>query len=183
MSTSAIRNLLTTIPNNEDEKTIELFRRFGSLQDQNCLSLRQLLEILKWKSPRPLQYYKANSEEDVNEITTIAFATESDCLKIHTLTALKGVSYPAASAILMFYDKTKYPVLDIRVWQQLYNPKLVDTNPKGQNFTLQQWKEYLKVIRGLAKDLGLTARQVEKRLFDYDRESRQGKLYSNNGKL
>jgi hypothetical protein len=90
---------------------------------------------------------------------------------------LSGVNYPAASAILMFYDKTKYPVLDIRVWQQLHKAKLVTSNSTGQTFTLKQWDNYLLVIRKLAKDLNLTARQVEKRIFDHDRKTRPGKLY------
>lgn len=41
----------------------------------------------------------------------------------------------------------------------------------------------LKDIRGLAKELEFTARQVEKRLFDHDKNTRSYKLYSNNGKF
>ena len=178
-----MRNILTTIPDYEDKKTIELFKKFKSLDKQDFLTKEQLLEILKWKSPRPLRHYQANSEKAVNEITALAFATKNDDLKIHILTALTGVNYPAASAILMFYDKTKFPVLDIRVWQQLYKAKLVDSNARGQNFTLQQCSSYLKVIRSLAKELELTARQVEKRLFDHDKKTRPDKLYSSNGKF
>ena len=49
----------------------------------------------------------------------------NELLRMHLLTALNGVNYPAASAILMFYDRKRYPVLDIRVWQQLYKAGLV----------------------------------------------------------
>lgn len=178
-----MREILTTIPDYEDKKTIELFKKFSSIGKQDFLTKEQLLEILKWKSPRPLRHYQANSEQAVKEITALAFATKNDDLKIHILTAMTGVNYPAASAILMFYDKKKFPVLDIRVWQQLHKAKLVNSNARGQNFTLQQWNSYLKVIRGLAKELELTARQVEKRLFDHDKNTRLDKLYSNNGKF
>ncbi len=172
-----MRELLMHIQYNEDEKTQKLFEKFNSLNSQNYLTKEQLIEILMWKSPRPLRYYKVNSEQEIKEITSLAFETQNEKLKIHILTALRGVNYPAASAILMFYDKTRYPVLDIRVWQQLYAAQLVDTNPKGQNFSLQEWTNYLSVIRNIAKDLGLTARQVEKRLFDYDRTTRKTNLY------
>ena len=174
---STMKQLLKTIPDHEDDKTIELFQLFKSLNKQDCLTKEQLIKILRWKSPRPLRFYEANSEKTVQEITSLAFATKNDSLKIHTLTALTGVNYPAASAILMFYNRKKYPVLDIRVWQQLYKAKLVDTNSRGQNFTLQQWDNYLTVIRRLANDLNLTARQVEKRLFDHDKKTRPDKLY------
>jgi hypothetical protein len=172
-----MKQLLRSIPDKEDDKTIELFHLLDSSNNCGFLTKEQFLKILLWKSPRPLRFYNENSEQTVNEVTTLAFATNNDSLKIHILTALKGVNYPAASAILMFYDRRKYPVLDIRVWQQLYKAKLVGTNSRGQNFTLQQWDSYLKVIRKLANELNLTARQVEKRLFDHDRITRLGNLY------
>ncbi|HRH66453.1 MAG TPA: hypothetical protein PLU53_09155 [Bacteroidia bacterium] len=173
-----MRNILTTIPDYEDKKTIELFKKFKELGKQDFLTKAQLIDILKWKSPRPLKHYLANREKAVKEITALAFATKDDTMKVHILTALTGVSLPAASAILMFYNPTKFPVIDIRVWQQLHRSKLVDTNPKGQSFKLQEWERYLIVIRSLAKDLKLTARQVEKRLFDLDKNTRKGKLYT-----
>ena len=93
-------------------------------------------------------------------------------IKIHILTAIEGVSYPATSAILMFYDKVNYPVIDIRVWQQLYKAGMVTTNPRGQGFRLNEWITYLDVMRRIATQTNLTARQVEKRLFDIDRIER-----------
>ena len=173
-----MRNILTTIQDYEDKKTIELFKQFKSIDKQNYLTKAQLIEILKWKSPRPLKHYLSNSENDVKKITALAFSTKDDEMKVHVLTALSGVNIPAASAILMFYNPKKFPVIDIRVWQQLHKAKLVDTNPKGQGFKLQEWRIYLNVIRGLAKDLKLTARQIEKRLFDLDKNTRKGKLYT-----
>lgn len=77
----------------------------------------------------------------------------------------------------MFYNPSKYAVIDIRVWQQLYNNKYVSTNPNGQGFSLEEWVEYLRVIRSIAKELKLTVRKVEKRLFDLDKVTRKGNLY------
>jgi hypothetical protein len=172
-----MKKLLSTIKDFDDEKTIKLFMEFQFIKKQDSLTKEQLIKILHWKSPRPLRHYEANSEKDIKEITSIAFATKNDGLKMHILTALTGVNYPAASAILMFYDRTKYPVLDIRVWRQLYKAKLVDTNPRGQNFTLKQCEKYFQVIRQLATEFNLTARQVEKRLFDHDKKNQIGNLY------
>ncbi|TPD71119.1 hypothetical protein [Flavobacterium microcysteis] len=172
-----MKDIIGSVGDSEDSKTSILFDYFKDLSNQNFLNKEQLLKILMWKSPRPLNLYMLNSEEEIKEITTLAFSLTNDKLKIHTLTALKGVSYPAASAILMFYNPILYPVLDIRVWRQLYNSKLLDSNPKGQNFTLIQCENYYEVIRSLALDLNLTARQVEKRIFDYDKKNQVGTLY------
>jgi hypothetical protein len=74
-------------------------------------------------------------------------------------------------------NPTKYPVLDIRVWRQLYYAKMVDTNERGQNFSLNDCAKYFQVVRMLADQLNITARQVEKRLFDYDKANQIGNLY------
>ena len=168
---------LLSVPDCEDEKTLELFRKFAAMKRQGYLTKSQLIEILKWKSPRPLRFYEVNSETEVREITRLAFATRNDRLKVHILTALKGVNIPAASAILMFYDRKKFPVIDIRVWQQLHKAKLVKTNQKGKGFKLAEWEIYLNVIRNIGTKNNLTARQVEKRIFDIDRQTRKGNLY------
>jgi hypothetical protein len=161
----------------EDKVAIELFKLSDVINKQGFIDKSQAIKILKWKSSRPLRHYLKNSDEDFIRITKLAFEQESDRLKIHILTALSGVNYPSASALLIFYDKENYPIIDIRVWKQLYNHKLVTENSRGQNFTLNQWEKYLVVIRQIGIEHNITARQVEKRLFDYDKANQKGKLY------
>jgi len=161
----------------EDKVAIELFNLSDLINRQGFIDKSHGIKILKWKSPRPLRHYSKNSDEDFKQITKLAFEQENDRMKIHILTALSGVNYPSASALLMFYDKDNYPIIDIRVWKQLYYLKLVEENPRGQNFTLNQWEKYLEIIRQLAIEYNITARQVEKRLFDYDKANQKGKLY------
>ena len=172
-----IQKILNQTHDFEDKVAIELFNLSDVINRQGFIDKSQGIKILKWKSPRPLRHYLKNSDEDFIRITKLAFEQESDRLKIHILTALLGVNYPSASALLMFYDKENYPIIDIRVWKQLYDLKLVKQNPRGQNFTLNQWEKYLSVIREIAIEHNITARQVEKRLFDYDKAHQVGKLY------
>ena len=175
--TSTINKIIAKTADFEDSKTLELLDLSELIKEQGYLTKEQAIKILKWKSPRPLRFYEQNSDIEIETITKLAFQQNNDSLKIHILTALKGVNYPSASAILMFHEPKNYPVLDIRVWKQLYKNKLVTTNSKGQNFTLEQWTNYLKIIRSLAKENNLTSRQVEKRLFDYDKSTQIGNLY------
>ena len=177
-----ILDVLRRISDKEDKITIELFRAVGDIKQKGFLDKENAIKILRWKSPRPLIRYELNSDKDFKEITKLAFETKNEKLKIHILTYLHGVSYPAASALLMFYDKTKYPVIDIRVWKELYNVGLVTNNERGQGFTLEQWWTYLNIIRKLAKETNLTARQVEKRLFDNNKLNQKGTLYKQNKK-
>ena len=174
--TSTLNKIIAETPIFEDSKTLELLEYFNSIKGQGFLTKEQCLKILKWKSPRPLKHYNKNSNEDFKKITSLAFQQEDEKLKIHILTALIGVKYPSASAILMFIDQS-YPVLDIRVWKQLYNLNYVNTNPNGQNFTLEEWNIYLNVIRNIATKYNTTARQIEKQLFDFDKSTQIGNLY------
>lgn len=175
--TSTINKIIAKTADFEDSKTLEILNISKIIKKQGHLTKEQIIRILKWKSPRPLRFYEQNSETDIETITKLAFQQNDDKLKIHILTALKGVNYPSASAILMFYEPKNYPVLDIRVWKQLHKNNLVTTNANGQNFTLEQWATYLKIIRSLAKENNLTSRQVEKRLFDFDKLTQIGNLY------
>lgn len=169
--------IIKTIPDFEDDLTHELFELTKGLKKQGFLNKEVAIKILKWKSPRPLKHYQKNFDKDFKQTTEIAFQQKDDKLKIHILTALSGVSYPAASAMLMFYDRTKFPIIDIRVWKQLYKFGLVTENARGLGFSLSQWESYLGVIRNLANQTNLTVRQVEKRLFDLDRKTQKGNLY------
>jgi hypothetical protein len=170
-----IEYILTNTHYKEDAKTLKILNEKKNYQ--NYLNKNQLLQILKWKSPRPLRHYKKNEDDFIKHVTKLSYKENNDRLKIHILTSLNGVKYPSASAILMFKDPTNYPVIDIRVWKQLHKFKLVKENPSGTNFTLDQWLLYLEIIRHYAKQYGLKAREIEKKLFDYDRLTQQGTLY------
>lgn len=169
-----INNILNKTPYYEDSKTKELFCITRNLE---FLSKEVLLKILKWKSPRPLRFYNENDEDYIKNITQLAFQQNDDRIKIHILTVLKGVNYPSASAILMFKNPKLFPVLDIRVWKQLYKNNLVTVNPRGIGFTLDQWISYLKILRSFANKHNISVREVEKKLFDYDKLTQEGNLY------
>jgi hypothetical protein len=172
-----INKIISSTQYFEDEIAIELFKLTTIIKKQGYINKKQAIKILKWKSPRPLKHYEKNSDEDFKLITGLAFNQKNERLKIHILTALSGVNYPSASALLMFYDKEQYPIIDIRVWKQLINLKLVTVNNRGQNFTLYQWETYLSIIRNLAKKHKISAREIEKKLFDYNKANQIGKLY------
>lgn len=170
--------ILETIPDFEDGLTVNLFYELRHIKSQGYLTKSEFLKIAKWKSPRPINFYLQNDELTIRRVTELAFQITDDNIKIHILTSLVGVNIPTASAILMFYDKEKFPVIDIRVWTQLYKMQQVSENEKGQAFTLNQWRLYLQIIRKFASLLNVSARQIEKRLFDYDKKNQTKPIYS-----
>ena len=105
------------------------------------------------------------------------FATEYEKRRIELLTSLKGVRIPTASAILMLTNPKSYGVIDIRVWQLLYLYDAVTSNPSGMNFSFNNWFHYLQKLRYWAKAFNVSARQIERTLFEYHKEIQDGRLY------
>ncbi|HNT29570.1 MAG TPA: hypothetical protein PKL83_01310 [bacterium] len=111
-------------------------------------------------------------------VTKKAFSLKYEKQILELLTSLNGVSVPMASAILMLIDPKKYGVIDIRVWQLLYKIGSVTTNPKGINFTFQEWYRYLKIIQFFSKKYKVKARDIERTLFLVHKIYQDGRLYS-----
>lgn len=82
-----------------------------------------------------------------------------------------------ASAILTLIDPKRYGVIDIRVWQLLFTIHSVSGNPQGRGFNFNHWYHYLCKLRYYAKTLRVSARIVERTLFEYHKKVQKGRLY------
>ncbi|MGF6847486.1 endonuclease III-like uncharacterized protein [Chitinophaga sp. W3I9] len=173
-----LNQIMRRIPYTEFEHVEVLFNELADIKKIGYLTKSQLISILRLKSDRPLNHYQRNTDYNTRLTTALSFSTNNDRLKIHILTSLYGVGYPAASTILMFYDKKRFPIIDIRAWRQLHRLKLVTTNPNGVNFKLHECEEYFSRIRSIAQKYACTARAVEKRLYDYDISTQENTLYN-----
>ena len=96
---------------------------------------------------------------------------------MEALLQLQGVSVPMASALLTLLDPKRYGVIDIRVWQLLHAIGAVGENPRGAQFSLKNWLQFLVILRHHASRLRVTARDIERTLFDAHRAHQQGTLY------
>ena len=82
-----------------------------------------------------------------------------------------------ASAILMLLYPKRYGVIDIRVWQVLHEIGAVTKKPKGVGFNFGNWYQFLMIVRYFSKQFGVTARDVERALFDAHKQYQKGTLY------
>ena len=157
----------------------ELMNRLKHIKSKGYFTKPEFLEMCNWKSPRPRRHFESNSPTKVIEVSKEVFATEYEKRRIDLLTSLKGVNIPTASAILTLTDPQAYGVIDIRVWKLLYLYKSVTDNPAGTDFSFRHWFHYLKKLRYWAERLDVSARAVERTLFEYHKEIQEGTLYSN----
>jgi len=128
------------------------------------LTFESFLRIGFWKSPRSERHLRNNSGEDVQEVTRLALAQESDRMAVHILMALNGVSMPMASAILHWTHRKSFPILDFRaLWS------LGIGMPSG--YTLRFWEDYVGVARELAATWGCDMRTLDRALLQYSKEN------------
>ena len=173
-----VAELLTHELTREDtSETLQLIGDLRAVRRRGHLTKREFLAICRWKSPRAIRHYMKNSPERIRRQSAAALASRSERVRFEALTALDGVGAPVASAILTLTDPRRYGVLDIRVWQLLFELGSVRTKPGGVGFTFNDWHHYLMQLRHHAKRLGVSARTVEYSLFLYHRRARRGLLY------
>jgi hypothetical protein len=168
----------------EWEGTVILMKKFRSVKKNGFLTKEELIQVCYWKSPRAIKYIKSNRADTIKKITTTALSSRNEAQKITELVKLKGVSIPMASSILTLINPKQYGVMDIRVWQLLYQTGIATTNSKGTAFKIEEWLLFLNTLRHFAKTMNVTARDVERTLFLIHKEYQEGLLYGdvkNNG--
>ena len=161
----------------EDEGTTALSRKLQLAKRRGYLTRGELETVCRWKSARAIRYIRANSHHRVRAATRAALATRSEAARLLALLELQGVSVPMASALLTLVDPRRYGVIDIRVWQILHAVGAVSENRRGVGFSLDQWLQFLAVLRRLSSKLGVTARDVERTLFDVHKVHQHKTLY------
>jgi hypothetical protein len=161
----------------EDPATAALIRDLAAVRARGAFTRTEFRRMCRWKSPRARLLWEANSARRVHAVARAVLATRSERRRMELLTSLHGVGVPIASAILTLIDPRRYGVLDIRCWQLLFAIRSVNTNQRGQGFTIPQWEEYLFALRHHARRLGVTARAIEYTLFECHRKLQTGTLY------
>ncbi|MEO5998579.1 MAG: hypothetical protein ABIN89_17620 [Chitinophagaceae bacterium] len=101
------------------KKILSLEKEYGyesdpKVQRKEFLTYEDFLKIAEWKTSRQINNYSKNDDTLVKEVTKASFSASSERLKIVALTALEGVGYPVASAILHFGHSESYPIIDFR---------------------------------------------------------------------
>lgn len=132
------------------------------------LDREHLIKLGKWKSQRALKQYKSeiNNDQRVKELTAFSLSSNDEYIRIMCPQLLKGVSWGVASVILHFAYPNDYMILDFRaVWSLEWEQPTL--------YTFEYWMKYINHIRNLAKENGVTLRQLDKALWQYSKENQK----------
>jgi len=154
----------------EEPKTTRLFVLAEKCQKEERITRKEMYQFCHWKSSRSSHHVLTNSPAFINGIFRQSLQADNEIIKLHILTAIRGINIPTASAVLMFLDPQKYGVLDTRVWQLLYDFQEVGDKKKGVNFSLTDWEKYIFILRRYARKHRQSVREVEKKLFSLHRQ-------------
>jgi len=141
-------------------------RIMAGLSKKNYLTKADYKKIVDWKSPRVKHFCDENTEDFIKEVSSIAFKSNNEQVKIEVLTLLRGTSFPVASAILHFRFPDKYPILDFRA---LWSLRGTEKPPQKYNFDF--WWKYVEEVRSLSNSKNLDIRTIDKALWFYSKEN------------
>lgn len=129
-------------------------------RERGHLTKRELSEIGEWKSVRVRSRIGSNTDEEVEQLTGLAFRATGERLRVYALLALGGVGWPTASVLLHLSHRDPYPVLDFRaLWSCGLDPV--------PSYTLELWLAYTGFCRDLARTSGLSMRAVDQALWQF----------------
>ena len=161
----------------EYPKIQKLIILMQNAKKRGYLNKDEFIKICKEKTPRPEKHYKANPPEAIKEISKRVFESQDDLLRMNLLLDLKGVGIAVGSWMLMMIDPQNYGTIDIRAWQVLVYFNEVSTKSNGKNLGINDWHLYNLKLRAFANELKLSARDIERTLYDFHPKIQTGTLY------
>ncbi len=155
-----------------------VLRRFSTARHVGSISRARLWRIGYVKSTRKSELLKSNDSIEVRNVTAEAFRVGDERRRIELLCSLQGVSVPRASAVLSWTHPDIWPVIDQRAWRTLRRFDVVTCYNKGTGLGPIQWAAFVKAIaalQGALKDKELTPQQIDRVLYQDDKDRQQGK--------
>lgn len=148
-----------------------LAARIAQAAERGFMTRDDLVAVARWKwrGGRTRQLAAQNSEDEVREITRVAFSAASERLRIGALLALRGVNWPMASVILHFAFPERYPILDIRAMKSVDGSTI---------YTFEKWMKYAELCRESARQMGVTMRILDRALWAADKEQNPRRAHS-----
>ena len=121
------------------------------------------------RSLKNLRLCEENTDETVRRLSASAISEKSDVEKVQILRRLRGVNWSFASVLLHFIHENQYPIIDFRALWAL-GASYVRENKQGTiYFTEDRWIEYVTFSRSLAKEAGVTMRDLDLSLWAFSK--------------
>lgn len=148
----------------QPKETKELRER---LNDNSEIDICDLRRIALWKINRVLDI----SDETIEKLSELASMKEvnieGQCVEelIGELVKCPGVGFPMASSMLKFIKPDIFPIIDVRAYRALTGKK-----PHNYTYSYQLYVDYTRELEKIAKQLGRPLREIDERLYEFDKQ-------------
>lgn len=169
----AVKLLQLGVSSQDFHETLSLKKQIKKvLQSRELpyLSAYELDQIIRWKLdkqyPRSKDQREVNVDEVVIPITRACFSIRSDDkryeieLKLKTLTTMRGVAVPLASAILAICIPDEFVVIDSLLWEFIYKEE-------KSTFSVNDYLKFLSFFSSLSKHTNCSMQDTEHLLWLY----------------
>lgn len=169
----ALKLLKLSASSDEFQETLQLKKKIKKAlkeRDVPYLSAIELDQILRWKLDK--QYHRSKQQREINvdevviPITRACFSIRSEDrnyeieLKLKTLTTMRGVAIPLASAILAICFPDDFVVIDSLLWELIYEEE-------KSSFTVTDYLKFLSFFTSLSKRTKCSLQDTEHLLWLY----------------
>lgn len=141
----------------------------NTIVPRGFFSKDDLLTFIEWKSPRTLRLCEENTDDTVRTLSASAISEKSDVEKMQILRRLRGVNWSVASVLLHFIHENQYPIIDFRALWALGAPYAKENRQGTIYFTEERWVDYVLFSRSLAKEVGVTMRELDLSLWAFSK--------------
>jgi thermostable 8-oxoguanine DNA glycosylase len=161
----------------DDEDYKKICQKVSEELSLGTISKTTFIEILNWKTPRLKGIVRLDEFIYYEEGIKKALDAPDD-QKLSLLDDLYGIGVPTASTILHIIYPSKFPIMDIRTAETLYD--FGDLKKKTRS--AENYVRFCKVIYNIAEKSRCTLRDVDKAVFAYHKIILEPKLKSETGK-
>jgi len=171
----ALKLLKLSVNSDEFQETLQLKRQIKkTLQDRTnpYLSASELDNIVRWKLDK--QYHRSKQQREINvddvviPVTRACFSIRSSNknyeieLKLKTLTVMRGVAIPLASAILAICFPDEFVVIDSVLWELIFEDE-------KSSFTIGDYLKFLSFFYSLVDHTKCSLQDTEHLLWLYQK--------------
>lgn len=150
------------IGGDEADYNLILAKVSDEISNIGTLSGETFTQVMDWKASRAKG--KVNWDDFASYQRIIKYATKApDEIKLAILCSLDGVGVPVASTILHFVYPDRFPIVDYRVTEVLYDAGKLTS----QSITQSSYKVYMKVIMDICGEIACDIRTLDRALFAY----------------
>ncbi|RKU27133.1 hypothetical protein C6497_11930 [Candidatus Poribacteria bacterium] len=133
------------------------------VQQQGYLDIELLKTVALWHFPQSAHHIDSNSESDVRKITGNALEIQGEIIRLEVLTDLTGLGFKTASAVLHFFHKEKYPIIN--------EPAMWSLSVDEADYSYEYWLKYVDFCRDHAERNSVDMRTLDRALWMYSKEN------------